>query len=799
MWRAFGSALAVIAIGCGPSISDGRYGVESVSIRGAEQMDEEAVEACLGTRERPTFSIDFGLRGAPVCGEPPFDGDHLIARFWSWPWEEWPLFDESVFERDVARIERWYAARGFYDARVVATEVTPESAAHTDRPTVGCGEGDGSDCTADVTFTVEEGEPSRIATIAVHGIRDLPSGTREELRSVLQFRRGDRFDEALYEDTKQRMLRVLADRGYADAIVTGEVKINRERREVFVVFTIASGDPGVIGRVCVTGFGELPAQTMLDVAALDAGREFSLAQLEDAQRALYALGVFSAVEVRPRRIEPERPRDEESDLDEEDPGLVGTDPPVVDPDNAEVRVEDEPEVCNRGPERVPQNARAVDIDIRVTPGRIAQVGFGAGLQAGQAVTFGTVTSFADQQDAAQWDIHLSVVLEHRNIFDRLIRGRLEIRPRVVFEMPVFAGPPIEPIPFGVQTTATFRVPAFPEPRTNFVIDLQHEFGPTPYTRFYRSELDGTVGFERTFFDGRLYGGVFLRGNWFFPTDRQPVDPLDELPEHAALWLEESIRVDFRDDPRNPTEGFLISVASQQTVQPLSSWDFVRFTAEARGYIPLPFGIVLAGRFEIGLMEVLGFANRLNANNVYQLAQLGPSTLQLRGGGASSNRGYLPGLMGDVEQVYVTEPRTAEEIASGAPITSRPVRISGGTRLWEASLELRIPITTAFGIVLFADAGDVDRDILDAPDRAPTWRFDHPQFSFGLGLRYRTIVGPFRVDVGVRPEALEVVGGESSFLPRCTRTMAEHCRPVNTINPSIEGFPWAFHLSIGEAF
>ena len=794
--RAPASLLLALALAGCATIPEGRYGVDSVRIQGAARMDEEAIVACLGTRERARFSIDFGLRGTPECGVPPFDGDHAILDFWSWPWEEWPLFDESVLERDVERIERWYRARGFYDARVIATQVTPPAAGHSDRSGQGCRAGE--DCSVDVLFTIEEGEPALIARMSLRGIDNLPDGMRERLRSVLQFRRNDRFDEALFEATKSRMLRVLMDAGYADAEVTGDVKINRRRAEVVVDFVIESGAPSVIGSVCVTGYGTLPAQPMLDVAGLDAGDSFSLHGLEEAQRALLALGVFSGVEVRPEALEPEEAEEEAADEEGDDDDTTtepeeGTERPVV--QSAETT--QQTPVCNAAPTAVPEGHRAVDIEIRVTPGRIDRWGFGVGIQAGQAVTFGTVTSFAEQQDAAQWDLHASVLLEHRNLFDRLIRARLEIRPRIIFQMPFLNFQPAEPSPFGLLATASLRWPAFLEPRTNFLFQVRYDLGPMPFTNFFRSELDGVTGLERRFFDGIVYGGLFLHANWFAPTDAQPVEPREELPQTAALWLEELITVDLRDNPRNPTAGAYFAFASQQAVQPLGFWDFVRFTGEARGYIPLPLGIVIAARFEIGVMEVFGTS--LDPRNVYQLAQLGPPSLQLRGGGASSNRGFLPGLLGDVEQIYVPDPRNEEEIRNGAPPTSRPVRISGGTRSWEASLEIRIPLTTTFGIALFGDAGDVDRNRLGDPDGEGQFRFDYPQFAFGFGVRYHTIIGPLRFDVAVRPDDLQVIGVEDTRPVPCTANRGQNCRPVSTIDLGFIRFPGAFHLTIGEAF
>src|SRR5690606_19308010 len=106
----------------------GRYGVSDVHIEGLEDLDEAALRACLGTRERGTFAFDFGASSQLTCGEPPFDAGRLRVELFSWPWTDWPLFDPSVFERDVLRVERWLRARGYYEGRVVASRVEPATA-----------------------------------------------------------------------------------------------------------------------------------------------------------------------------------------------------------------------------------------------------------------------------------------------------------------------------------------------------------------------------------------------------------------------------------------------------------------------------------------------------------------------------------------------------------------------------------------------------------------------------------------------------------------------------------------------
>ncbi len=751
-------------------IADGRYGIRSVDFHGADRLDDQSVAACIGTRRRARLGFDIGIRGTPECGEPPFDGDHLLIDLFSYPWSPWPLFDENVFERDLERIERWYRARGYYDARVVDSDVRPESARQVDQSVDDCGDGEGN-CEAHVSFTIEEGEPVRVARISIRGIDELPPGMREALRATLQLHRDAAFDEALFEATKQRMLRVLADASYGQARVTGDVKVNARRHEVFVVFVVDAGLPNVINRICVTGHGELPPELMLGVTYLDAGDEFRLDALEEAQRALYALGSFSAVEVAPLT------RAEEQ---------------------AEASIPEDAH-CTAALDHVPEGRHPVDVLIRVSPGRRYRLGFGGGFQAGQAVTVGTTGITTGQQNAAQWDLHLSFTAEDRNFLDRLVRARFEIRPRAIFDMPFLTFEPAEPIPFGILVSGNLRAPGVLEPRTNLVVDTRVDLGPMPFNNFFRLEPDAVIGLDHTWLDGRLYAAVFLHGNAFIPTDRQPPDPDDELSSTYAVYLEAIGRLDLRDDPRNPHEGVFFAADVQGTAEPLSTWSFLRWSADARGYLPLGDLFTVAVRFQIGGMHILSYDEaQLDANNRYRLHQLGPPALQLRGGGASGNRGYLPGLLGDAEDVYVTQPRTDEEIRRGAPIEQRSVRISGGTAMWQASFEIRARVTVDIGVVAFVDAGDVLRPESPADTDFVGFRFDRPQLSFGLGLRYRTIIGPLRVDFALRPDELLDFGSERSLPPDCRPDRAESCRPRNTLF-GVPELPGAVHLTIGESF
>jgi outer membrane translocation and assembly module TamA len=694
-------APAVLLTACA-SIPADRYGVARLELEGVEEMDERALRACLATTERERFSVDFGARGEPSCGAPPFaDAADLRLRMWSWPWTDWPVYDRNVFERDLQRIERWYRARGYYDARVVASSHTPESASEGDR--VGedatCErEGDDEGCRVALSVTVEEGEPVRVRSLRLTGDEELGPVVRRELAEAWSLSVDERFDEALYDRTKLGMLRALRERGFGCASVEGRVLLDSEARRADVAVTVTPGPRCTLGEVTVTGHEDLDRDVILSVADLETGQRYTGGLLDEAQHYVYSLGAFASVEVLGRPLR------------------------------------DDAGACTG----------VVDIEIRVTPGRRLRYGLGGGVLAG------TWQSGLEQQDVRQWDIHALAFVEHRNFLGGLRRIRLEGRPKLIFQP---ESGPFPPPRFGIDTRLTFRQPSFLERRTNLVVDARYDWGPDPIDRYFRHVLDASVALQRTFFDGRFGASLGPRGNIFVVAD-------DDVPftSFEVLFLDFTAQLDLRDDNRRPTKGVFASV--ELHAARFLSWDYVRVVPDLRGYAPLG-RVVLAARFRLGSMHIQRSSDALDPVS----AALGPNPYRLRSGGASSHRGFLPGYLGDPPE------------ASGDP--SLPFTYnSGGLRRWEGSVELRVPVSQSFGLVAFADMGDVNRD--------PSFRFDHIRLAVGGGLRYDTIIGPIRFDIGVRVPGAQIVG--------------EADPPVGT-SVQLFGIPLngAFHLTIGEAF
>ena len=706
--------LLVLACGC-KTIPEDAYGIDRVRFIGMEQLDDEALRACMATQERDRVTIAFGTSPDRQCGVPPFDGKRLSFDLWRKLRKGWPTLDSAVFERDVERIERWYQARGYYDAAVVSTEFDPASAAGDDRivtttpgeeaPCERADEGEG--CKLSIEIEVEEGLPVLTKSIRVQGHEGLDDDRRRDIEDAVKLEIGKPFDESIYERSKRSVRRRLRRDSYACGVVSGRVDIDRSAREAYVQLFVEPGPSCTLGDVTVTGYRELPANTILDVADLHNGETYSSDSLADAQRAVYALGALATVNI------VETPR-----LDAEG-----------------------------------QCTGVVDIDIQVEPGREIRWGIGAGIQSG------AINTLTLEQDTRISDVHLFGLFEHRNFITGFRRLRIEDRPKIVATDPFFRFR--QGFLFGNELRVEYRRPAFLEPRTTSAIQFRHDWGPDPFELFRRHDLQIRGSLSRPFYDGRLLLVGGLNYDTYITVDDDPRFPRS----YQIVFLDESVIVDLRDDSRQPRKGMYFRVTSQQSPAKLRrSWQYIRVSPEVRGYAPLPLSSTLAFRFGIGAMFIFSRdTNRLDLVG----QSLGPQNYRIRSGGPTTHRGFFGGFLGDPSSV---DTLTREGFDA---------RNDGGLRKWEAGVEWRLPVTQSFATAVFMDFGDVNR--------GQAWRFNYIRAAAGFGFRYRTPVGPIRLDFGFLIPRWQVVNGQA---------------PPNAFNifRFIKGgTPGAIHFTIGEAF
>ncbi|MEM1416946.1 MAG: BamA/TamA family outer membrane protein [Myxococcota bacterium] len=589
-------ALLLLAA-CGRIPAD-RYGVARVQLEGVEHFDPLALESCLVTRPRPRVGLTLGL-GDPVCGEPPFDEPRRKVALWSWPWTAWPLFDRVIFEQDLRRVERWYAARGYHDARVVRWSVDPPAAAEHDELDASVAEPGcerrrrAQGCRVRVLIEVEEGEPTLVGQVTLRGEEPLPDRIQARLRAALGPLNDARWDEAIYEDVKNDLAGVLAAEGYARAQVEGDVRVDRPSRTSVVHFRVRPGPPCVFGELILGGEDRLDRRRIVAAANVPTGEPFDQETVRDTQRALVELGAFASVTVEPVL------------------------PPAGDPE-----------------------ANVIDLRARVVPARKHRYRLGAGVAVGQ---FQRDFDGGQTFSQPQWDLHGTVRYESRDTFGGLRRLSIEDRPALVFadvEFPETRAPR-----FGNVVRIELAQPGFLEPRTTLTLGAEHDYGPDPFDVFLRHAVRPHLAVERRFFQHRLLLRAGVRSEFYRVPPGQTSASDAGIPANYDLtYFELHAALDLRDNPGRPRRGMLLSATIQQAGDDvLSSWRFTRMLGDARGYLPL-FGrrLILAGRLHLAGMYIFSVDSGLDVNQ----REVGPRSLVIRGGGSVGNRGFLPGRLGD---------------------------------------------------------------------------------------------------------------------------------------------------------
>ncbi|MEO6028171.1 MAG: BamA/TamA family outer membrane protein, partial [Candidatus Binatia bacterium] len=169
-------------------------------------------------------------------------------------------------------------------------------------------------------------------------------------------------------------------------------------------------------------------------------------------------------------------------------------------------------------------------------------------------------------------------------------------------------------------------------------------------------------------------------------------------------LERNTTVDLLD----PREGSILNLTVEQAGGPWQgAYSFYTAVVDAKKYLPLPGRRTLASRLRIGIGDGFGRSDDL------------PLFRRFFAGGITSTRGYDRHLVGPLNGGH------------------KPV---GGRSLLEGSVELRTPLYGPLGGVVFFDVGEVRR-------KPASYSIGDLMFGAGVGVRYQTIVGPLRVDLG----------------------------------------------------
>jgi outer membrane protein assembly factor BamA len=281
----------------------------------------------------------------------------------------------------------------------------------------------------------------------------------------------------------------------------------------------------------------------------------------------------------------------------------------------------------------------------------------------------------------------------------------------------------------------------------------------------------------------------------------------------------SASIDRTDIPFSPTKGFIGRVdlehASSVTV---SDYRYNRAFAEGSAYTHFrypsrdPRAQVLAGHVRLGFVRPLASANT-------GIELLHPRK-RFYAGGSHSVRGYDENQLGPriltipADSLAKTGCDTSNDVSirlcdpnsarlKTRDFTPRPV---GGTSLLEGSVEIRVPFARKMEWAAFLDGGVVGGSRLQNLRDIRQIVHGNGAITPGVGFRYKSPVGPIRIDLGYNPRRTE----ELTVVTTATdATGQERLVPLDvtrryTNGGTATGF-WALfnqvvlHLSIGQAY
>ena len=649
-------------------------------------------------------------------------GSSRFLGIWDGVFFDYQVFDENVLARDLERVERFYRARGYYEARVTAGRIIRVD-----------------DHRVRVEIHVSEGQPVRVRNASLIGIERIPLEISAQTLVLFRERmeEGRLFDEGEFEDTAKRITEILADAGYAFAEVKYRAKVDVAQQSADVVFEVKSGEVARYGRVRILGLEAIPEAPVRANLDIREGGRYSRRDLDDAREALLTLGRFSSVEIREDKSKPE----------------TGT---------------------------VPINAV-----VRESALRTIRLGGGA------------------RFDVLRLSNHLRVGWEHKNFLSGMRRFNIEARPGVVY-FPTRIGRFDAPTRILPENTlrAELHQPSFLEGRTTGFVAGEYSIAPLLYPLPDAADFDveaervigyhsikAQTGIERAFFSHRLFLTPSYNWEANFPFTYQGNIP-DGLETVRVAFPEIYAVLDLRDDRIQPHSGVYLSNSVQLANKIFGgSVSDLRIKPEIRTYVPISKKVTLATRTTFGFLFPFDYGNTLDPDNTRTPTAADVIRDQHKllfrvfySGGPNSNRGYPfrgVGPHGPVGFLVPTGQNCDTTVVAVEDLPSACIRPIGGLTLWEASMEVRFPITGPLEAATFVDASDVTRNVADI-------RFSVPHLSVGPGVRYLTPVGPFRFDVGYRVPGLQQIGK--------TDLQVDEGDPG-----TVFGLPIAIHIALGEAF
>jgi outer membrane protein insertion porin family len=629
-----------------------------------------------------------------------------------------------------------------------------------------------------VTFTVDRGPLHRIDSVATSGNARIDQAA---LAPLLQIKPGDPFVDARVGLVAAAITELYRVRGFAQAVVKPNLQVLPPAtaaagtyRPVAVVFEIAEGPQSIVSGVEFTGTTAIPADTLRAQMALQGGKPFYRPQvaadrdtLERAYRNLGFQGVsviselaFSANQQLVAITWTVR----EGDQVKVDRVLINGNARVStdlirreltiqpgSPMSDEAMLESQRRLAALGLFRrvriteLPRTGSLVrDVLVDLTEADTTTIDYGGGFE----VAYIGVS--ADDGSGAEDQIDFGprgfFSISRRNLWGKnrsvTLFGRMTVRRR---ERGANNPDPNDDGGYGFndyRSLFTFR-----EPRAF------NTAGDSQFTAFIEQSRRTSFTFNRkgvTTDYARRFAAFTLTGRYTFDYTKvfdEQISAEDQLlidrlfPQVKLSKFFGAVLRDSRDDVLDPQRGSVIGLDASVAAKVYGSEvGFMKTFMQGFIYRRLPGrGVVIAAGARLGV--AVGFAQDV------------PPPLEIAFGHAAKLTRAVDGA--EPFPTVIRELPASERFFAGGDTTVRGFALDrlgtaetldpqgfpqGGNGMAIFNLETRAPYWKSMQFVWFLDAGNVFR-------RASDIRLDELRVSSGVGLRYRSPIGPLRVDWG----------------------------------------------------
>ena len=581
-------------------------------------------------------------------------------------------------------------------------------------PVVATVPGGGAPVPMDVRFEVGEGPHSVVGTIAITGSVAVPAA---DLRTGVGSREGQAYYQPQVALDRDGILLLLLNRGYQSATVEARVRFTADRTRADLAFSVNEGPQVFVGHVLVVGNVRTSTETIRRELTLVPGAPLSYSQVAETQKRLSALGLFRRVRV--------------TELDHGVP-----------------------------------NHRDVLVSIEEAP--TTTMGYGGGVEGGR------VLRQEEPGGAATEVFEVAprgfVEFGRRNLFGKNqsinVFARATLRSRSTTTAPVEGEPPPSGYAFkDYRFVGTYRTPRVAGTESDLLMTGFLEQG-------VRSSFDYTRRGARFELARRLSRQLSVSGRYVIERDKvfdERYDPADQplidrlFPQVRLSTLSGSVIRDTRDDPLGPSRGELVGVDGDIAARFIGSEvGFTKLFTQGFLYRRLPGrrGVIFAGGARVGLAT--GFDRGVtqvdedgnpvlgpDGQPIVEIVNDLPASERFFAGGDTSVRGYALDRLGTPETID----------RNGFPL--------GGNAVIVLNAELRVPVWKDIGVVGFVDAGNVFNRVGD-------FDFGEIRPTTGFGFRYKSPIGPIRVDLGFKLDRQTLPDGSFERLT-------------------------ALHISLGQAF